>query len=151
VARSTFYVHYADKDDLLVGKWGVFASNLGHHAELMANEEKDSQSIFPARVWFQHIQAQDPILKIIARDSAMDLAMKTLHGILLREIQAKVQKHIPGDGAIPPSLVLDYMASSLMTLIKWWVKNDMPFAPQRMDEMFQQMVMPGVFSIHGAN
>lgn len=151
VARSTFYVHYADKDELLVGKWGVFASNLGHHAELMADEEKESQSIFPARVWFQHIQAQDPILKLIARDSAMDLAMKTLHGILRRDIQAKVQKHIPEDGSIPPSLVLDYMASSLMTLIKWWVKNDMSYPPQRMDEMFQQLVMPGVFSTHRAN
>ncbi len=152
VARSTFYVHYADKDDLLVGKWGVFASNLGHHAELMANEnEEDYQYSFTARVWFQHIQAQDPVLKIIARDSAMDLAMKTLHGILRRDIQAKVQKHIPEDGSIPPSLVLDYMASSLMTLIKWWVKNDMSYPPQRMDEIFQQLVMPGVFSTHRTN
>lgn len=152
VARSTFYVHYADKDDLLVGKWGVFASNLGHHAELMANEnEEDYQYSFMARVWFQHIQAQDPVLKIIARDSAMDLAMKTLHGILRRDIQAKVQKHIPEDGSIPPSLVLDYMASSLMTLIKWWVKNDMSYPPQRMDEIFQQLVMPGVFSTHRTN
>lgn len=151
VARSTFYVHYADKDDLLVGKRGVFASTLGHRAELMADEEKESQAIFPARVWFHHIQAQDPILKVIARDSAMDLAMKTLRGILRRDIQAKVQKHIPEDGSIPPSLVLDYMASSLMTLIKWWVKNDMSYSPQRMDEMFQQLVMPGVFSTHRAN
>ena len=29
VARSTFYVHYVDKDDLLTGGHGVFAENLG--------------------------------------------------------------------------------------------------------------------------
>jgi AcrR family transcriptional regulator len=147
VARSTFYVHYIHKDDLLVGKWGVFASNLGHHAELMAHEEKDTQSIFPTRVWFQHIQAQGPILKIIARDSAMDLAMKTLHSLLRSDIQAKVQSQIPEDGPIPPSLVMDYMASSFMTIIKWWVRNDMSHSPQRMDEIFQQLVVPGVFSM----
>ena len=149
VARSTFYVHYIDKDDLLVGKWGVFASNLGHHTELMAHEEKNSKSIFPTRVWFQHVQAQNHILKIIVRDSAMDLAMKTLHGILRRDIQAKVQKHLPEDGAIPSSLVVDTMASALMTLIQWWVKNDMSYSPERMDGIFQQLVMPGVFSIRG--
>lgn len=149
VARSTFYVHYLDKDDLLVGKWGVFASNLGHHAELMAYEEDNAQSIFPTRVWFQHIQAQDPILKIIARDSAMDLAMKTLHGILRGDMQTKVQKHLAEDSTISHSLVTDYLASSLMTLIQWWVKHDMSYSPQRMDEIFQQLVMPGVLSIRG--
>lgn len=147
VARSTFYVHYIDKDDLLVGKWGVFASNLGHHALMMTQEEKDTRSVFPTRVWFQHIQAQEPILKIIARDSALDLAMKTLHGILRNDIQAKVQKSLSENGFVPPSLVIDYMSSSLMTMIQWWVKNDMPHSPQRMDEIFQQLVMPGVPSI----
>ena len=146
VARSTFYVHYIDKNDLLVGKWGVFASNLGHHAELMAHEEKNTPSMFPTHVWFQHIQAQESILKIIARDSAMDLAMKTLHGILRNDIQAKVQKYLPENGSAPSSLVINYMASSLMTMIQWWVKNDMPHSPQRMDEIFQQLVMPGVHS-----
>jgi len=29
VARSTFYVHYVDKDDLLTGSHGIFAENLG--------------------------------------------------------------------------------------------------------------------------
>ena len=149
VARSTFYVNYIDKDDLLVGKWGVFASNLGHHAELKIHEEENSKSVFPTGTWFQHIQAQEPILKIIARDSAMDLAMKTLHGILRRDIQAKVQRHLTKDGSIPSSLVIDYMASSLMTLIKWWVKNDMSYSAEQMDEIFQQLVTPGVLSIRG--
>ena len=147
VARSTFYVHYIDKDDLLVGKWGVFASNLVHHAELRLQEEANSKSVFPTRTWFQHIQAQDPILKLIARDSAMDLAMKTLHTIVRDDIQSKVQKHLPENDSIPTSLIIEYMTSTLMTLIKWWAKHDMPHSPQRMDEIFQQLVMPGVFSV----
>lgn len=151
VARSTFYVHYIDKDDLLVGKWGVFASNLGHHTELMVHEEKNSESIFPARVWFQHIQAQDHILKIIAKDSALDLAMKTLHGILRNDIQAKVQKHLNESGPIPPSLVVDYMASALMALIKWWVRHDMSYSLEQMDEIFQHLVMTSVISTFHVN
>lgn len=149
VARSTFYVHYIDKDDLLVGKWGAFASNLGHQAALIVHEKKNNESIYPTRAWFQHIQVQDPILKIIARDSAMDLAMKTLHGILRGDIQARVQKQLPDDGPIPSSLVVDMMAIALMTLIQWWVKHDMPYSPERMDAIFQQLVMPGVLSIRG--
>jgi AcrR family transcriptional regulator len=149
IARSTFYVHYMDKDDLLVGKWGVFASNLGHQATQMIHEQKTSESIFPTRVWFQHIRAQNELLKIIAKDSAIDLAMKTLHGILRNDVQAKVGKHLSADDSVPASLVVEYMANALMTLIKWWIKHKMPYSPERMDEIFQQLVMPGVVSMRG--
>src|SRR5262245_24998643 len=94
VARSTFYAHYADKQDLMVGRWGVFASNLGHQAEVMSHQEKESCSLWPTRGWFQHIQAQRHILKIIARDSAMNLAMRTLREILHKDVETRMQNDL---------------------------------------------------------
>ena len=149
VARSTFYVHYVDKEDLLVGRWGVFASNLGVHVEGLKHDENKQHSILSTLGWFHHIKAQGDLLKIIAKDPAMDLAMKTLHGILLEDMQMRIQNHLPenGNASIPPSLVTDYLAGSLMTLLKWWVKQGMSYPPERMDEIFQQLVMRGVSSL----
>lgn len=149
VARSTFYVHYVDKEDLLVGKWGVFASNLGVHADALGHQENEGRFLLSTRGWFQHIQAQSDILKIIAKDPAMDLAMKTLHGILHEDMQSRIQNYLPRDenASIPPLLVIDYLASSLMTLLKWWVKQGMSDPPERMDEIFQQLAMQGVSSV----
>jgi len=149
VARSTFYVHYLDKEDLLVGRWGVFASNLGVHAGGLKHEENDERSLLSTLGWFHHIKAQCDLLKIIAKDPAMDLAMKTLHGILLEDMQMRIQNHLPENenASIPPSLAVDYLASSLMTLLKWWVKQGMSYPPERMDEIFQQLVMRGVSSM----
>ena len=149
VARSTFYVHYLDKEDLLVGRWGVFASNLGVHADRLKHEESDGHSILSTLGWFRQIRAQEYLLKIIAKDPALDLAMKTLHGILLEDMQIRIQSHLPenGNGSIPSSLVIDYLAGSLMTLLKWWVKQGMSYPPERMDEIFQQLVMRGVPSV----
>ena len=59
VARSTFYVHYVDKDDLLTGSHGIFAENLG---EQMLAHAGESGSAFSSRTWFYHIQAQGDIL-----------------------------------------------------------------------------------------
>jgi len=148
VARSTFYVHYVDKEDLLVGRWGVFASNLGIHADGLKHEENKGHSILSTLGWFHHIQAQGDLLKIIAKDPAMDLAMKTLHGILLEDMQMRIQNHLPenGNASLPPSLIIDYLAGSLMTLLKWWVKQGMSYPPERMDEIFQQLTMQGVSS-----
>ena len=115
----------------------------------MKHEENEGHSILSTLGWFHHIKAQSDILKIIAKDPAMDLAMKTLHGILLEDMQIRIQSHLPenGNGSIPSSLVIDYLAGSLMTLLKWWVKQGMPYPPERMDEIFQQLVMRGVSSV----
>lgn len=139
VARSTFYVHYVDKDDLLTGRHGIFAENLG---EQMLAHAGESGSAFSSRIWFYHIQAQGDILKVLAKDSAMELAMKTLRGIIHDSIQKGMQAH--KDASMPLSLLVDYLTDTLMTLIKWWFKDGMKYTPEQMDDMFQQLVMPGI-------
>ena len=146
VARSTFYVHYVDKDDLLTGRYGIFAENLGEQMHAHAGE--GSSSAFSSRTWFYHIQAQGDILKVIAKDSAMELAMKTLRGIIHDSVQNGMQAHSQSkDASVPLPLVVDYLADTLMTLIKWWFKDGMRYTPEQMDEMFQQLVMPGVLAV----
>jgi AcrR family transcriptional regulator len=146
VARSTFYIHYVDKDDLLTGGQGVFAQNLGQ--QLMAHTREKGHPVFLSRVWFTHIQAQGPILKVIARDSAMDLAMKTLRELIHRSVEDGLQAHVPIENAsVPPSLIVDYLTDTLMTLIKWWFKDGMRYTPEQMDDMFERLVMPGVSSM----
>jgi len=146
VARSTFYVHYVDKDDLLVGGQGVFASNLDQHSGAMQHVKIEDISIFPAYMWFTHIKLQSHIMKILEKDSAIDLAMKTLQGLFQRDIQAWMQWQARdiGKTSMPETLIVDYMSNSLMVLLRWWVKQGMTQTPQEMDDMFQQLVMPGV-------
>ena len=149
VARSTFYVHYVDKDDLLTGQHGIFAENLGE--QMTAHSGEHGTSAFSSQMWFYHIQAQGDILKLIAKDSAMELAMKTLRGIIHDSVQDGMQTHsrIDKDVVVPLPLIMDYLADTLMTLIKWWVKDGMKKTPEQMDTIFQQLVMPGVTSILG--
>lgn len=150
VARSTFYTHYMDKDDLLTGAEGIFAENLDH--QMTAHPAGGGTSAFSARLWFEHVQAQGGILKIIARDPAMDLAMKTLRGIIHRSVQQGIPAHAGMSRAsdIPLTVVVEYLTDTLMSLIQWWLKEGMKRTPEQMDEMFQQLVMPGATSVlHG--
>jgi hypothetical protein len=140
VGRSTFYVHYEGKEDLLVGRDGIFVSNLAHqaaHGHVILNEENWLSML----VWFQHIQAQASILKVIARDPAMDIAFKTLYAI----IHEDMEKRIAHFGSklnhenIPTDMIVDYLTDTLMSLIRWWLKNNATLSPQEMDEKFQQL------------
>lgn len=146
VARSTFYTHYVDKDDLLTGRQGIFAENLGQ--QLAAHAGENGAVVSSSRAWFNHIQAQGPILKIIAKDTAMELAMKTLRGIIHRSVEEGMRVHSQLENAsVPLSLIVDYLTDTLMTLIQWWLKDGMKYTPDQMDELFQRLVMPGVLSV----
>src|SRR5260221_10525145 len=125
VARSTFYVHYVDKDDLLTGRHGIFAENLGQ--QLTAHSGEHGTSAFSSQMWFYHIQAQGDILKVIAKDSAMELAMKTLRGIIHDSVQDGMQAHsrMAKDAVVPLPLIMASLTDKLRTLIKWWVKDVM--------------------------
>ena len=124
VARSTFYVHYVDKDDLLTGRHGIFAENLGEQLHTHAVER--SASAFSSRTWFYHIKAQGDILKLIAKDSAIELTMKTLRGIIHESVQNGMQAHAQiKTVSVPLTLMVDYLTDALMTLIKWWFKDGM--------------------------
>jgi AcrR family transcriptional regulator len=148
VARSTFYVHYVDKDDLLTGGHGIFAENLGQQLTAHSASAENGAFVSSSRAWFYHIQAQGPILKVIAKDSAMELAMKTLRGIIHRSVEEGMQAHSQLENArVPLSVIVDYLTDTLMTLIKWWFKDGMRYTPEQMDEMFQQLVVPGVSSV----
>ena len=146
VACSTFYIHYGDKDDLLTGRHGIFAENLGQ--QLTAHTGDQAASAYSSRMWFYHIQAQGDILKVIAKDSALDMTMKTLRGIIHHSIQEGLQTHTQSGKniSIPLPLLADYLADTMMTLIRWWFKDGMKYTPEQMDDIFQQLMMPGALS-----
>jgi len=147
VARSTFYTHYIDKDDLLTGAHGIFAENLDR--QIAAHARQHQTASFTGLPWFHHIQAQGDILKIIARDPAMSLTLHTLRAIIRRSVEKDLQAHTQeaDRSGIPFSVTVDYVTDSLISLIKWWVDHGMKETPTEMDEMFKRLVLPGFASV----
>ena len=45
------------------------------------------------------------------------------------------------------SLTTHYLAGALLNSIRWWLDRDMPYSAERMDEIFQQLAMPGVRAV----
>ncbi len=149
VARSTFYAHYLDKDDLLLGKHGIFAGNLDHDIALMLQEDKESQSILSTRALFRHVQAQSRVFKALVGGPGMDLVIEALQQVLHNRIQGKLENHLPGgrDATELLPLTTHYLAGALLNLIRWWLDHNMPYSAERMDEIFQQLAMPGARAI----
>lgn len=41
------------------------------------------------------------------------------------------------------------VVGTFMALMQWWVENDMPLSPEKMDAYFQQLTLPGARAVLG--
>jgi AcrR family transcriptional regulator len=49
--------------------------------------------------------------------------------------------------SVPLPVLSQYLAGAFLNLLKWWIETEMPYSPAQMDDMFQQLALPGVWAI----
>lgn len=147
IGSSTFYAHYFDKDDV--------------HADLIAqiferilaslSSKTSEQGIIPSLALFQHIYEHAPhaAFQALLRGHAEEKVWEMLQTTLCKTIEQRLasayaEKHPP---SIPLTVVAQYLSGAFLNLLKWWIKAEMPYSPERMNEIFQQMSLPGLQAI----
>lgn len=143
VGRSTFYAHYQTKDDLLVMGFGrVLDMLLG----FVILRETDNHLELDTTALFEHARGHYELYKTLAWGSGLDLLTRNGHNSLSLKIQERLTQLMTGKDLSSVSLsILSYhLAGSLLLLLKWWLDNKMPNSPEQMNEIVQQLVMPGV-------
>jgi len=141
VGRSTFYAHYQDKDDLLASNFSEVMKNLSQPFT-----ERDGQLIFPLAPLFEHTQGHQELYKALHWGGGIDVLLRAGQKQWGQQIEQYMEALLQ-DGrqpVVPIPVIAAYMAGSLQTLLFWWLDRKMPYSPERMDELFQQLVMPGV-------
>ena len=143
VGRSTFYAHYQDKDDLLPSELGRLIEELRQ----IDSEEKDDHTLLPSLGLFRHVQQHYPLYKAaLIWPRGLDVISKAAQILLSRNIEQQLETMLAGQQkpSIPLPVLADYMAATFVTLLKWWLDNKLAHSPERMDEIFKQLVIPGL-------
>ena len=154
VGRSTFYAHYQDKEVLLLSSieevvhsliWGVQESAGG------AAGHGESSPILSTEPIFRHAQEQHRLHKAMVAGRGIDVITSTIQTHLSRHIRERIEQRLPEGQSlsVPPPVMATHLAGALMTLLIWWLEHDMPYSPERMDDMFQALTMPGVAAALG--
>jgi AcrR family transcriptional regulator len=149
VGRSTFYAHYQDKEDLLI-------SSFQHMLDIMSQQLKQvatrDQRLLPALELFQHVQSHRYLYKAIVGGRGLELLSRQGKAYFSRSIagQLKIVAADSRTSIVPAGIIADYVASSFLTLLTWWLDNNLPYSPERMADMFQQLVMQGVQAAIGS-
>ena len=147
VGRSTFYAHYQDKADLLASNFQQVMESLGSGIEW-----RDERFVFPVAPIFRHVQEHYHLYKALAWGRGFDELLRAGQKQWRAQIEAHLATLLPEDRTltVPLDVVTTYLAGGLQTMVLWWLDRKMPYPPERMDELFQQLVMPGVNAVLSA-
>jgi AcrR family transcriptional regulator len=143
VSRSTFYVHYRDKEDL-------FLSDLDEFLEMMAmrlsRHREESERVAPVREFFAHVaEAQQLYAALVEAGKVQDF-LELAQGHFARGIERRLAEmpRAKGVAAGDRATVAHALAGAMLSLLKWWIDRGMPTPPEQMDELYHQMVWSGV-------
>ena len=152
LGRSTFYAHYQDKEDLLLSGIDEVVHSLIWGDEASSKNERGKEvtrRILSTEPIFRHAQEEFRLHTAIFGGRGMDVMIKEIQYHLCSHIEEQINQLLP-EGETPLvelSVISNYLAGALLTLLVWWLENNMPYPPERMDALFQELSMPGVWSV----
>jgi len=141
VGRSTFYTHVRDKEDLLQQDWERFLNAFSEH---FVWEKAGVDSFVPVAHLFQHLREAQSFYKGLVRSRKTESLFKSGATYLSTKIEGALhaRAHIGQPAQVPIPILANFMAFELFSLLRWWLDHGMPETPERMDQIYHQLVNP---------
>jgi len=152
LGRTTFYLHYRDKDELLLESIDSIASDL---IERLPQPEWFTPESGRPRgatlqdsvlVVFTHAAENAALYRVILRGEGALQASGRVHAIINQKATEMVQQLLEMGTvsiSVPVEIFTNYLAGSLLALLTWWLEANMPYSPPEMAEMYQKMFFHG--------
>ena len=142
--RSTFYMHYTDKDDLLIdGLNDLFETLRKSQKATSPSPTKYERVIGFSSALFDHAYDHRNIFKLLVGSRGWDLFRNRMEQILIQLIKDEARplyKKRSLDNSF--ELFVYFLASSFLTVWNWWLTQRNPLQPNEIDSLFRQLISP---------
>jgi AcrR family transcriptional regulator len=151
VGRATFYLHYQDKEQLLVESLEEMFSQLGDLINPLSKTLGEHNSVTGTRLIFQHFAEHHRLYRVLLTEKGTAMVFTRLLEILSQIAEEDVilrDVDQPQTG-ISTNLVAHYVAGALLGLAIWWLNNDRPYSPEEMAAIYGHLMDPGATKVLG--
>ena len=143
VGRSTFYLHFSDKNDLLLSQLEKFLEQMSTALSICREE---SDRVVPVSELFAHIGSQKKIYRALADSGRLNDFFDLAQGYFSRGIEQRLRESKRLAKLPQRELAARAFASagSLLSLLRWWLDRGAKEPPGDMDKLFHRMVWKGL-------
>lgn len=152
VGRSTFYTHYRDKDELLVS--GIHDMLKAVSTTVLPSPAARHQRILSFSLpIFEHLdrhrRAGEGRMGAKGRAVLHEHLRKVLAGIIAEEVRRDLQSHQQIPGKIPADFLVQYLATTFILVLNWWVESGSRLPPAEVNDLFRALVPPALAGARG--
>jgi len=143
VGRSTFYLHFRDKNDLLLSQLEKFLEIM---STVLNVRKEESNRVAPVAEMFAHIGEQKRMYRALVDCGRINDFFDLAQGYFARGIEQRLResKRLPKLQQRELSVHAFALAGSLLSLVRWFMDRDAKESPRAMDELFHRIVWSGL-------
>lgn len=143
VGRATFYAHFDNKEDLLVGGLEAFRAAIKEHQRQLLQKAAGSGErafLFSHEV-FAHAHAHRDVFRPMVGRHSGAVVQRLFQKILVELVREDLKLMSPRDGT-PAEPVVQFIAGGLWGLLSWWLDAKRSLSVDDVDAMFRQLAVP---------
>ena len=142
IGRSTFYSHYANKEELLIG--GLKDLRIGLQAQYKQRNTADIVSTQSVGLQFapgliQHAHEQRKLFRALIGRRSGYVVQQRFREMLIRLVTDELSQSTT---AIPRQAAACFLAGGFMEILAWWVDQRTPLPSSRIVEIFNELAVP---------
>jgi AcrR family transcriptional regulator len=142
IGRSTFYAHFADKDEMFVRHIVLFGEWAGEKLwwDASANSYR-----FDLRYLLEHVHEMRAIYDSLARSRRIPMITgvwqnKFAEGFEKRIVCARGAWPDQDPHGMPAALLAQHLAGTVINLLTWWLDHHRPMTATELDAQFHRMI-----------
>jgi AcrR family transcriptional regulator len=156
VGRATFYLHYKDKEDLLLEEFSEMAnekvqvlSEVPFSAWLPSPDDaKDKQPSSPLLVVFEHIYDNSELYYILLKSEKSSRVVERIRKISTESIVKFMETKAKTEPLsllfkVPVEFFAAFFSGALLSTVDWWLEEDMRHTPKEITRLFQSLFFKG--------
>ena len=150
VGRSTFYMHFRDKDDLLVSGIHEMLEPAAVPTGPFSARGRQQFLRFSLPVFehhYRHAHAWGDRIGTRGRAILHEHLRRVLRKVVARGMKQEFRAARKPSRQIPADLVAEYVASTFVLVLNWWLDKRMPFEPKEINEVFRKLIAPTLDSV----
>jgi AcrR family transcriptional regulator len=133
VGYATFFRHYHDKDALLQDVLDVVLSELLG----LLPPAPDADPATVGTLIFRYVQEHSEVIRVLLSQGATSLMQQMIETGAQNILQEHTQRV---DSVVPIEVAAYHMVSSAIVLVRWWLEHNMPYPPERMGLIYQELI-----------
>jgi len=157
VGRTTFYLHYKDKEDLLMEEFSTIMyeraqalSEIPFSVWVPVSEEdlKKNIALQPLLLVFDHIHNNSELYNLLLKSTNSSKIIERIRKIstdaIVKFVEAKMETDpIPLLSEVPIEFFAAFFSGALISIVSWWIREDMRHSPEEVTNMFRSLFFSG--------